>query len=145
MKKFIEILTAVKDIAAMTFAGMMMLFVVVGYFFGLSSISFSLIWQAVFIALICGILHFIAFSDYVVKEKGYPFRLTLFATPLYLAVGAFAVLFKWFPIDLGSWAIFTLVFAAGFGALAGVFYVYFKITGNKYNQMLAIYQSKQIK
>lgn len=143
MKRFLEILMAVKNFAAIVFAGMMMLFVVIGYFFGLSSISFSLIWQAVFIALICGALHFIAFSDYVIKEKGYPFRFMLFAAPLYLTVSAFALFFKWFSVNLGYWAIFTLAFVVGFGALIGVFYVYFKIIGNKYNQMLAIYQSKQ--
>lgn len=145
MKKFLEILMVIKNFAAIVFAGMMVLFAVVGYFFGLSSISFSLVWQAVFIALICGALHFFAFSDYVVKKKGYPFRLMLFAGPLYLVIGAFAVIFKWFPVNLGYWAIFTLVFAAGFGALSGVFYVYFRIIGNKYNHMLAIYQSKQMK
>jgi hypothetical protein len=144
MKKFIEILTAVKNFTAMVFAGMIMLFVVVGYFFGLSSISFSLIWQAIFIALICGTLHFLAFSDYVVKVKGL-LRLVLFAVPLYVVVGAFAVFFRWFPINLGSWVVFTVVFLAGFGVLAGVYHVYFKIAGNKYNQMLDIYQSKQMK
>jgi hypothetical protein len=145
MKKLLELLIVVKNFAAMAFAGIIMLFVVAGYFFGLSSIGFSYVWQAVFIALISGILYFVAFSDHVIKNKSYPVRLMLFAVPLYLAAGAFAVFFKWFPAGLGYWAIFTLAFAVGFGALAGAYYVYSKITGVKYNQMLAVYLSKQVK
>lgn len=142
MKKFIEILVAVKSFAAMAFTGVIMLYVVAGYFFGISSISFSLIWQAVFIALLCGLLHFIAFTDYVFKKTGYLHRLLLFAAPMYLALGVFALAFKWFTPTLVAWVIFSIVFLAVFGLLTAVIQIYFKITGNKYNHMLDVYKSR---
>lgn len=145
MKKAVEIIVAVKNIAAMAFTGMVMLYMVFGELFGLTSISFSLIWQAIFIALICGVLQFIAFSDYVIKKMKFSRRSLLFIVPLYAAISAFAVCFSWFPISAPGWGLFTVIFFVIFAIMAAAFEAYFRITGNRYTQMLNIYKTKQEK
>lgn len=143
MKKIIETTIAIKNFAAMTFTGIVMIFTVVGYFFGLTAIRFSFIWQAIFISLICGALYYIAFSDNVIREMRYSFRLMLFALPLYAVVSIFAAVFQWFVVSWKSWIIFTLIFFALFGIFIGAFYLFFKITGKRYNEMLSLYKSTQ--
>lgn len=142
MKKFIETVAIIKSIAGMVFAGQVILFVVIGSFFGLSSISFSFIWQALAIALITGVLQFVAFTEAVIKRIKYSLRLVIFAMPLFIILAFFAVLFHWFPLSIGAWLTFSMIFLFVFGAITAVFELYSRITGKRYNEKLNAYRHK---
>ena len=142
MKKLIEISVAIKSIAAMVLAGQIILYVIVGSFLGLSSMDFSFIWQAVAIAAITGILHYIAFTEDVIKKMRYPLRLIVFTIPLFVILAAFAVVFQWFPFNLLAWTLFALVFIVVFGAFNAAVAIYTKVTGKKYNESLNAYNRK---
>lgn len=142
MKRFLEILLNVKSGAAMVFCGFVMLYVVVGWFVGLRALSFPLVWQFLFISLICAVLQYIAFTEAVIKKMRYSLRLVVFLVPFYAVLSAFALGFGWFPVNPASWGLFTLIFLLVFAILTGVFEVYFRITGIRYSQKLDDYKSR---
>ena len=142
MKKLIEISVAIKSVAAMVFAGQIIIYLIIGTFFGLTGMDFILIWQTVAIATITGILHYIAFTESVIKKMRYSIRLIVFSLPLYTIIAAFALIFKWFPSTLYTWILFTVFFLIVFGVLTAAFEIYTKITGKKYNESLEAYNRK---
>ena len=142
MKKIIEISVVIKSVAGLVFAGQILLFVIVGTFFGLSTMDFLLIWQAVAIAAITGILHYIAFTESVIKKMRYTLRLLFFSIPLYTTFAIFAIVFNWFPPDVYIWLLFTIAFLVIFGIFIAAFEIYTKITGRKYNESLNAYNRK---
>jgi len=142
MKKIIEISVAIKGIAAMVFAGQIFLYLIVGSFFGLVSIDFSIIWQAMAVAVITAVLQYIAFTEEVIKKMRYSLRLIVFSIPLYAILAALAIVFRWFPFNIYAWLTFTLIFLIIFGALNAAFAIYTKITGKKLNESLNAYNRK---
>ena len=139
MKKLIEVSVAIKSVAGLVFAGIVILYVIVGTFFGQSSMPFPFMWQAVAIAAITGILHYIAFTEAIIRKMRYSLRLLVFSVPLYITLAIFALIFRWFPSGAGAWLLFTAVFLVVFGIINAAFEIYSKITGKKYNESLSIY------
>jgi len=142
MKKTLEISVAMKSIAAMVLAGQIFLYLLIGSIFGLSSMDFSLIWQAIAIAAITGILHYIAFTESVIKKMRYAARLAVFSIPLYAILVTFAIVFNWFSFTIVAWLLFTLFLLIVFGAFTAAVEIYTKVTGKKYNESLAAYNRK---
>ena len=142
MKKILEITVVIKNVAGLVFAGMLIAYVLIGSFFGLTSITFSLIWQAAAISIITGGLHYIAFTDNIIKKVRSSMRFLLFAIPLFIILAVFAVIFQWFQLNVTAWLLFTLIFIILCGILTSAFEIYSKITGKKYNECLGAYQRK---
>jgi len=142
MKKLFEVSVAMKSVAAMVLAGQIFLYVIIGSFFGLTSMEFSFIWQAIAIAAITGILHYVAFTESVIKNMRYSLRLVVFSIPLYAILAAFAIIFRWFPANIYAWLAFTLIFLVIFGAMNAAFEIYTKVTGKKLNESLNSYNRR---
>lgn len=143
LKKIIEITAAIKSFGALVFAGLIMVYTVFGGFFGLREISFSLVWQALFIAITASGLHFIAFTDALLHKTRRGARYLLFALPLYILLAGFAFVFSWFPVGiLMNWLIFSAVYLFFFGVVTIVFELYFRVTGQRFTQVLDAYQRK---
>lgn len=144
MKKFIEVTAEIKSFASMIFAGLIIVYTVFGGFFGLKEISFSLVWQALFISAIASILHFVVFTDVLAKKMRYGAKLTTFAIFMLFVLTGFAYFFKWFPVESGLyWLIFVLICLFFFGIVTLVFKMYFRVTGKKYTELLDAYKAKQ--
>jgi len=142
MKKLFEVSVAIKSVAAMVLAGQIFLFVIIGSFFGLSSMDFSFIWQAIAIAAITAIIQYIAFTEDVIKKMRYSLRLVVFSIPLYAILATFVVIFRWFPANIYTWLTFTLIFLLIFGAMNAAFEIYTRVTGKKLNECLNAYNRK---
>lgn len=144
MKKFIEITAAIKSFGAMIFAGLIIVYTVFGgFFFELKEVSFSLVWQAMFIAFIASGLHFWAFSDTHIKKMKYAHRVALFSLPLLGILSGFAYFGKWFPTDNTLyWLIFIAVYLFFFGVITLVFHLYTVVTGKKYTELLDAYKKR---
>jgi len=142
MKKLLEVSVAIKSVAAMVLAGQIILYLIVGSFFGLSGMDFFFIWQAIAVAVITAILQYIAFTEDVIKRMRYSLRLVVFSIPLYIILSAFAIIFGWFPLTISTWLLFTLVFLIIFGALNAAVEIYTKVTGKKLNESLDAYNRK---
>ncbi len=144
MKLFIEITGAIKGLATFIFSGLIIVYTVFGGFFGLTSLSFGLVWQAIFIAFIASGLHFIVFSGMAIQMKSAVARHLLFGASLLLVLLGFAYLGAWFPAGrLLNWVIFVALCVFFFGAAFLAFRAYFRITGKKYTEVLHAYQNKQ--
>lgn len=144
MKRFIEVTLALKNMAGLCFTGTILIYMVVGWFFGLRAVTFSLLWQFLAIAIICGVLQFVFFSGNVVKTMRYSLRVLCFGAPLYLCVSVLAMVFRWFPMRPMSWLVFTGIFLAILVVLAVVFELYFKLVGRQYNQILQDYKGSDL-
>lgn len=142
MKRLLKVSVAIKSVAGLVFAGQVILYMIIGTIFGLSSMEFSFIWQAIALASITGILHYIAFAESVIRNMRYTLRCVVFLIPLYAVLAAFALVFQWFPPRVVTWSIFTLIFLVVFGILTAAFEIYSKITGKKFNESLDAYNRK---
>ena len=146
MKKFLWSVAAIKTIAAFALSGMTMFLTVSSMFLGRDSISIGSIWQMISLSLIFGCLHLLAFSEHLSKKMSMPGRMAVLGLPMLLALSAFAYFFGWFPANsLANWLIFI-------GGYAGVFMIAtfamrtaFRVSGIKYNQMLAVYKASHEK
>ena len=139
MKRIIEISVVIKSIAALVFAGQVIVFVIIGSFFGLSSMTFSFVWQAMAIAVITAVLHYVTFTDAVIKKMRYSLRYVMFSLSLFATLAAFAIIFQWFPMNATAWLLFALIFIVVTGIMTAAFEIYSKITGRRYNESLSAY------
>ena len=143
MKKFVELIVAVKSHAAMMFAGAVMLYAVAGWMFGAGAIPFANIWQIMILSFVCSAWQFFCFYWEGHKKLRYHFRAVLFLVPMYALLSAFAYFGDWIPREPVAWIAFSAAFLAVAAILVGVYEVYFKITGVRLNKMLAAYKERQ--
>ena len=145
MKRAIETVLGIKTSAAFAFTGFVIVGMLLGYFTGWTSISFSMLWQLLFLSAVTAVLQSIVFNDIMFKKLRYALRVIVFAVPLYAAVAAFAWGFRWFPASGKSWLIFTAIFLGILLLLSVVFEVFFRITGTRLNNMLDAYKANDAK
>ena len=143
MKKFMQLIAAVKAVASLAFTAQIMLVTVVSMFFHRDGIPISYIWQMIFLALIYGCLQLVVFSDNYFAQMKTPGRTLLLGASMFAVLAAFAVLFRWFPVGtLSNWLIFTGLYAAVFLIAVFALRTVFRLSGIKYTQMLATYQAE---
>lgn len=144
MKRIFAVIMDVKSYAAMVFCGLTLAYTVIGWlFFEVEAVSVGLVMQFLGIAALASILQYIFLSENVIKKMRYSIRLLLYFIPLYLLVSGFAVGFQWFPINVGTWALFSVIFIAIFLILTAVFAIYYRIVGQRYQERLDAFKTKQ--
>ena len=142
MEKFLQSIAAIKTIAAFALTGLMMFVTVVSMFLGKDSIPIGYIWQMIFLSLIFGCLHLHAFSEHVAKKTNMPGRMAVLGVPMLLALSAFAHFFQWFATgSLVNWLIFIGLYTGVFIIATFALHTAFRVSGIRYNQMLAIYKA----
>lgn len=143
MKKFIQLIAAVKTVASLAFTAGIMLVTVGAMFLGKDTIPLGLIWQAVFLALIFGGLQLLAFSDNAFARAGTPGRMAFLGVSMLAVLALFALAFKWFPAgSITNWLIFIGLYAAVFAIATIVLRLVFRMGGLKYDEMLSAYKSR---
>ena len=146
MKKFMQTIAAVKAVASLAFTAQIMLVTVASMLFSRESVPISFIWQMIFLALIYGCLQLAAFSENYFKRMKTPGRMTFLGLSMFAALAVFAIIFHWFPMqNLLNWLIFIGLYAAVFLIAAFALRTVFRLSGIKYNQMLAVYQASHDK
>ena len=144
MKKFAQFVAAVKSIAVFAFTALVMLVTVASMFLGKDSIPISYIWQMIFLSLIFGCLHLYSFSEHETKKMNLPGRLAVLGVPMLLVVSAFAFFFGWFPANsVVNWLIFVGLYTGIFLIAVFVLRIVFRLSGIKYDRMLAAYKASQ--
>lgn len=144
MKKFLEYAMSLKTYCCMSFTGIMIMWAVLTQALNWDGIPLYLVvWQSLAISAAAALVSMTAFSNLVFKKMSYGGRLTFFAVTFLAVLSAFAVAFKWFPLDkIGYWLTFAAIFLVIFAAISVGFQVYFKVTGKKYNELLGEAQKK---
>lgn len=144
MKTFLKCAVAVKTNACLMFTGSMAVLAVV---YGLIldwPITWALILELLLINFLCALVQFVFFSGVCLKKMSYLKRMLCALPALLVVVAGAGMIFRWFPVDRWqSWAIFLSVFAAIFVAIALGFAVYFRIVGQKYDDLLKQYKDRQ--
>ena len=142
MKKFMQLIAAVKAVAALAFTAEIMLATVVSMLFGKDGVPVGYIWQMMFLALIYGCIQLVVFSDHYFPQMKTPGRILLLGASMFAVLAAFAVLFQWFPVTiLSNWFVFIGVYVAVFLIAVFALRTVFRLSGVKYTQMLAAYQA----
>lgn len=137
MNKFLSYVLQAKTNACYIFTAILFFYALGGILWHAAPLSGPQILEVMVLALICGTLQVLIFSDLFFKRMSYLRRTLLLGVLLLIPVVGFGLLFQWFPADqaagwLGFLAIFLLVFV---GINVG-FEVLFRMTGRRYTSLL---------
>ena len=99
MKKIIEITVAIKSVGAMFFSGVIITYTVLAGLLGQEGMPFSLIWQALFIALLAAGLHYAVLCSPRAKRGNGTKRVLFYALLMLFIIAAFAFFFRWFLVE----------------------------------------------
>ena len=144
MKRFTEVVFSIKLNACLCFTGLMIVSALVELIWRIPLLAPWRVIQMLVLSLVCGGLQYIFYSGQVVKSMGTLQRVGCFALLLFAAVTAFAVAFRWFPVErLAAWGIFLGIFAVGFVAVGAGFEIMFRITGRRYTSLLGQAQNQK--
>ena len=142
MKNFMQSLAAVKAAASLAFTAMIMIVTVISMIFGRAGVPIGYIWQMIFLALIFGLVQLIALSENCFKHMKTPGRMTVIGIAMLAALAIFALIFQWFPTGIPvNWLIFVGLYAAVFLIAVFTLRAVFRLSGVKYNQMLAAFKA----
>lgn len=146
MKKFMQFIAAVKAIAALAFTAQIMLAVVASMLLRRDAVPIGIIMQMMFLALIFGCAHLFVFAEGNFKQLKTPGRLAVLGAIMFAALAGFAAAFSWFPAQNPlNWLVFAGIYAAAFLIAVIALRTVFRLSGVKYNRMLAIYNAENDK
>lgn len=143
MKRFIQLIAAIKSIASLAFTAGIMIVIVAAMIFGKDAISIAIIWQVIFLALIFGAVQFLAFSENAFPRMGTHGRMAFLCVSMLGVLAVFAIVFRWFPAgSVVNWLIFVCIYGALFAIATIVLRIVFRIGGLKYTEMLTAYKTR---
>jgi len=153
MKKFMSFIMPMKLIAGGIFAGLIGFYMVVGtlytQFTGAAfeySIPFAFIIQGAVLAVAIATLWGVFFGEMVIKKwrffkRAFAFNLSLIIVIALCVLTSFAL-----PMP-GDWAYLWLIgagiIALGISVMSGLNEIYYRKTGERYTEMLHLYQQKK--
>lgn len=104
----------------------------------------SMLWQLLILSFVVGILQWIAFDEDVIKKMKYVYRNIIFLIPFFAILSGSAFIWNWFDTTkLSYWLIFIGIFILAYIGISIGFLIYFKITGQKYNEKLEEYKASK--
>ena len=152
MKKLMKRVLAAKSLAAMVFAGFICAYVAAGYLYALLvrhgqfnfTIPFIFVLEGLALSIIIAVLWYFLFGDNTVVKMRYSSRLMIFALAIMVSLAICVLVFVPFHTDWAKlWWIVIGCVAAGVVALSVIGEIYSRVTGNRYTELLKIYQSEQ--
>ena len=143
MKKFIESILEWKTTAALLFSGTIILYTVIMLILGERTISAVTIASLIIICSVGTFLQLIAFSDHVIKNMRYTFRMIIFVIPFFVLLAANAYFLDWFPSGTVNWLTLTIIFLVVFIVMTIALEIYFRYTGKKYDGLLGQYRRQR--
>lgn len=144
MKKYLRYMIPVKTYICYIFTISMFIFLIIGGCAGTKTMAMGFILQLLILSMIAGFLQSLVFSDLLFKKMRYGTRIIIFLIPYLGIFSAFSIIFKWFPVaNILSWIIFLAIFIFCAAVITGGFELYFRITGQKYDDLLKAYKKKE--
>lgn len=137
MKKFCDLILKWKMAACMMFTGACMVFMIITFAMGHTSIPIGYLVDLMIVSFIGTFIQAIAFTTVFIKKMIYPLRLLLFVICFLPVLAVFAWKRQWFPIQyVGAWLTFILIFVGIFVVITAGFEIYYRVTGRKYDGLL---------
>lgn len=141
MKKFFDVVVAVKERAALNYTAAMCFYIFFLWVFKQEAAPLPLLFSLLVVGAAAGVMQVVAFSDLLIKKLAYSWRMVLFFVVFGAILTAFAVGFHWFPTDqAGAWAIFGVTFVLIFAAIAAGIEIYYRASGRKWDNRLDWYR-----
>jgi len=151
MEKLITFVMPIKFIAGGVLAGLIGFYMVVGTiyarFTGVEfeySLPFSFILQGAVLAIIIAISWEVFFGEIIIKKWRFFKRVLMFNLSLALIIALCFLTSFVLPTDWAHlWLIGAVILTLGIAVMSGLNEIYYRKTGNRYNEMLRIYKEKQ--
>ena len=141
MKKFFDVVVAVKERAALNYTAAMCFYIFFLWVFKQETAPLSLLFSLLVVGAAAGVMQVVAFSDLLIKKLAYSWRMVLFFVVFGAILTAFAVGFHWFPTDqAGAWVSFGVIFVLIFAAIAAGIEIYYRASGRKWDDRLDWYR-----
>lgn len=141
MKKFFDVVVAVKERAALNYTAAMCFYIFFLWVFKQEAAPLPLLFSLLVVGVAAGVMQVVAFSDLLIKKLAYSWRMVLFFVVFGAILTAFAVGFHWFPADqAGAWVIFGVIFVLIFAAIAAGIEIYYRASGRKWDDRLDWYR-----
>ncbi len=147
MSKFGQLLKSlvyIKIAACINFTAYLIVALILSFFFEHKTIEMAMLWQMLIVSFICAILQWFAFSEDLIKRLKYVYRNALFVVPFFILLSTAAYLFQWFDTtQLSYWVVFMGIFILAYLGISFGLLIYFKLTGQKYNEKLEEYKASK--
>ncbi len=141
MKRFFEVVVAVKERAAMNYTAAMCIYIFFLWVFKQEGASLPMLFSLLVMGVMSGLMQVVAFSDLLIKKLAYGWRMVLFFVVFGGILTAFAVGFGWFPTDRAeAWVSFAVIFVVIFAAIAAGIEIYYRASGRKWDDRLDWYR-----
>lgn len=146
MKKFLQIVIAIKERASLSYTAAMFIYMVFLWVFKQEAAPLSMLFSLMIVCVAAGTMQLVAFSDLLFKKLAYGWRLVVFVIPFGAVLTAFAVGFGWFPTeDVRAWVEFGVIFIVIFLAITAGIEIYYRLSGRKYDDKLDWYRRSREK
>lgn len=144
MKKFFDVVVAVKQRAALNYTAAMCFYIFFLWVFKQEAAPLPMLFSLLVVGAASGLMQVVAFSDLLIKKLAYGWRMVLFFVVFGAILTAFAVGFGWFPTDsVGAWVSFAVIFVLIFAAIAGGIEIYYRASGRKWDDRLDWYRRRK--
>ncbi|MCL2577273.1 MAG: hypothetical protein FWE27_04400 [Defluviitaleaceae bacterium] len=151
MKKLMNFVMPIKLIAGGILFGLIGFYMVVGtlyaQFTGVEfeySIPFAFILQGAVLAVVIAILWEIFFGEVIIKKWRFFKRALVFNFSLIILIAICFLTSFVLPTDWAHlWLIGTGILTLGISVISGINEIYYRKTGERYNEVLRIYKEKQ--
>lgn len=146
MKKFFEVVLAVKERAALNYTAAMCIYLFFLWVFKQEGASLPMLFSLLLVGVMSGLMQVVAFSDLLIKKLAYGWRMVLFFVVFGAIITAFAVGFGWFPVEnAGAWLSFGAVFVLIFAAITAGIEIYYRASGRRWDDRLDWYRKNRDK
>jgi len=141
VKKFFQVVCAIKERASLCYTGAMCFYLFFLLVFRQEGATLSMLFSLLLVCIAAGTMQVAVFSDLLFKKLAYGWRMVVFTIPFFAVLTAFAVGFGWFPTEnVGAWVTFVAIFLAIFLSITLGIELYYRLSGRKYDDRLDWYR-----
>lgn len=142
MKELFVFSTDFKCLTGLYFGAEIILYVLFGPIWGVNSISFALVWQMLLLSLIIAIFQYVFYVWDLFGNLSRFKRSLIYYFTLIVVGTIFINVFDWFDLSSVKNIVISLsIFTVAFVSICFVYNLYYKVTGEEYNEKLKLYKN----
>lgn len=140
MKNFYNIGYEVKSLIGLFFMMIILTYGLVSLFLGNKTMPLELLWEFILLAIIVGITQFILYNEKFLSKISIKIKTVSHYLLLLGVLSIFIKCFNWIELWGISFKVFFIIYTVYFMLVTLNFYVYKKITGERFNDKLIKYK-----
>lgn len=136
--------TDFKCLTGLYFGAEVLLYAMFAPIWGINSISFGLVWQMLLLSLIIAIFQYVFYVWDLFGNLSRFKKSTICYFTLMIVGTGFINIFNWFNLNnFKNIAIVLVAYTIIFVIMCWVYNLYYKVTGEEYNEKLKLYKSSK--